>query len=97
MSGIEILEPKYSESVIPFIWNFDDETTIISSATVTIIDLSGADSSTSAMLHGSVYLSTGKITQLIQGGIVGITYLIKMSATLPSGAIIVEKSYLPII
>ena len=96
MTPTQDLSPKDLAEIVPIIWQFTDGTTTINSATVTVTDPTSADPTPSAMLFGSVALGSGTVAQFIQGGIVGITYNVKMTAHLPDDSIVVARARLPV-
>lgn len=92
MSGV-ILGPKDPDSTEYFRFDYTNDSrfatgeTIIS-ATVTVTVMNGRDSNASALLSGPVIISGLTVSQLITGGILGVTYDIKCLATTSSGQVL---------
>jgi hypothetical protein len=69
----------------------------VSSAVVTCEVASGTDASPSALLSGSPAVSSPNVTQLVIGGLVGVSYYIRCVATLSSGRVLASTALVNII
>lgn len=98
MKPIRFSEKTPTEIVL-LEFDFSLLTTVIFSATITVIRVSGnADTSPSSLLSGPPVLIGGKVQQLVTGGISGTDYGITCSIkTLPaSGQTLELSSVLPV-
>lgn len=98
MKPIRFSEKTPTEIVL-LEFDFSLLTTVIFSATITVIRVSGnADASPSSLLSGLPVLIGGKVQQLVTGGISGTDYGITCSIkTLPaSGQTLELSSVLPV-
>jgi hypothetical protein len=95
---LSYLYTKDPTEIIPLTWQITDAgITAVEPVTVTVSVISGIDSSPSAMLFGAHTLTGGNtITQAIQGGIDGVTYKVKLTATLSDGTKYVHSAVLPV-
>jgi len=59
----------------------------ISSAVVTATVIDGTDADPSAMISGSATISGSLVSQLVIGGVAGVTYCLKCAATFSDGQV----------
>lgn len=79
-----ILPEKASGETIPLVISFADRLQYgetINGASVTVTVLSGTDPSPSSMLSGAVSFTANTLTQVITGGVIGVTYMIVFLVT----------------
>lgn len=69
----------------------------ISSAVVTCEVADGTDASPSALLSGSPVVASPNVTQLVIGGLVGVSYYIRCVATLSSGRVLASTALVNIV
>lgn len=92
----EQLSPKEPAEIIPIVWKYNDAAIVVTLATSTIAVVEGVDPNPSSMLL-SVSYAANVVTQKVQGGIHGVTYKIKMTATLSDGSKFVYAVLLPVL
>lgn len=68
----------------------------ITSAVIAATVLRGTDAAPSALLSGSKTISGAKITQLVQGGIENVVYLVSSTATTSTGQVLLDECFLTI-
>lgn len=79
-----ILPEKASGETIPLVVSFADRLQYgesINGATVQVTVLSGTDANPSAMLSGSPSFTSSTVTQIITGGVIGVTYMVVFVVT----------------
>lgn len=88
--------PKEPAEIIPIKWTFDDPSIVVNGASSTVTVDTGVDSNPAAIL-GAATFSGNTFTQIVQGGIHGVVYKIKTTATLGDGSRFVYTVLLPVI
>lgn len=91
-----IFDAKIQGVARPLVFDFTGQLgpgETISSATVTAIVHSGADSSPSAFLSGSPEIAGEKITQDLADGVLGVTYELLCVANIRAGYSIVQTGF----
>lgn len=92
---MRMTDPKAPDEVIPATFDFSELVTEINSVSVEVSIKSGSDSNPAALLYSSAQIKGAEVSQLIQGGIDGVIYLIKMHIT-SGDTQYTEGVYLPI-
>jgi hypothetical protein len=69
----------------------------ISGATVDAAVASGIDASPSAVISGSATITGQIVTQLVTGGVIGVTYILSCVITTSLGATKIMRGYLAVI
>lgn len=108
VGGNTIFPPKKSGELItlPFDFSstFEDISSAITAASVSVSVYSGTDANPSSLLSGMAGLvvpSNGlpvrRVTQNVTGGVAGVIYLLSCSATTASGLTAIQSGYLAIL
>ncbi len=77
---LDVFSPKAPAEVIPVTFDFKNLLSGIDSATVSVSVKHGSDSNPAALLYSSAQVTGTQVRQLIQGGIDGVVYLIRVDA-----------------
>jgi len=80
MRVMEVLSNKAPAEVIPVTFDFKNLLSSIDSATVSVIVKTGTDSNPAALLYSSTQITGTQVRQLIQDGVNGVVYLIRVDA-----------------
>lgn len=73
------------------------ETALSAVVSIGVAQGGGTDPSPAAVLSGSpTVLPTGMVLQMVQGGVVGVTYRVKAALTLSSGRVLAMSGHLPV-
>ena len=94
-----ILPIKYSNEVKSTAFDLISQLAVgesLSSATVTCTVFSGIDSSPSALISGSATVSGAIATQVITGGVTGVTYNLTCTAVTSAAQTLALQAYLTI-
>jgi hypothetical protein len=96
--SISYLDTKDPAEIIPITWNIADAgITVVEPVTVAVSVITGIDASPASMIYGSHTITGGNIImQIIQGGVDGVTYKIKLTATLSDGTKYVHSAVFPV-
>jgi hypothetical protein len=86
---MELFDPKDPTEIIPLTFDFSVELaaaqTIQGTPTVAVTVYSGTDASPGAILSGAATVLGARVRQNVQGGLVDVQYLIKVTATTNTG------------
>lgn len=77
---IETLSSKAPAEVVPITLDFKNLLASIDALSVSVIVKSGIDNNPAALLYSSAQIVGTQVRQLIQGGIDGVVYVIRMDA-----------------
>ncbi len=69
----------------------------ISTAVTTAATYSGTDASPSSIINGSATISGQKVTQSVQDGTLGVTYLLTCTITTSAGQTLLLEAFLTIV
>lgn len=97
MTYRSIFDAKVSGTNVRLVFDFTSSLAVgetISSASTAATTYSGTDATPSAIISGAAAISGGQVTQTITGGVVGVTYLLKCSATTSLGYALERSGYL---
>ncbi len=72
-------------------------TETISSASTTAATYSGTDASPSSVISGSAAISGQKVTQVVTGGTLGVTYLLTCTATTSLNQVLLLTGFLVVV
>lgn len=108
VGGNAVFSPKKSSELITLTFDFsstfEDITSAINAASVSVSVYSGTDANPSALLSGVAALVTPanglpvrKVTQNVTGGVAGVIYLLSCSATTASGLTAIQTGLLAIL
>ena len=76
-----VFSSKDPAEVVPVTFDFKNLVASIDSATVSISVKTGTDGNPAALLYSSAQITGTQVRQLIQGGVDGVVYLIRVDAT----------------
>jgi len=76
-----VFSRKAPAEVIPVTFDFKNLLDGIDSATVSVSIKTGTDANPAALLYSSAQITGTQVRQLIQGGVDGVVYLIRVDAT----------------
>lgn len=98
MPTVTLLEVKDPSEVLLIPFRYDNLATgeTISSATVTATVHSGTDATPSAIISGAVTISGSTVTQKIIGGVSGVVYKLRCSATTSASRTLIIPALLPV-
>ena len=100
MGNMQVLDQKSPEAVTKVTWDFLSQLgagETLTLATVSVSVWTGVDPSPAAILDGAPSLSGSQVSQLIQDGIAGVVYKIRVQASTSLGQIVVMYSYLAVV
>lgn len=92
---IKTLDPKAPAEVIPVGIDFSRLVSTIDSVDISVSVKKGVDANPAAILLANVQITLAEVRQLIQGGVDGVVYLIRMDVY-AGNEVYSEAVYLPI-
>ncbi len=91
---------KYAAETRKEVFDFTSRLAVgetLSSASTTATVYSGTDASPSAIISGAASIAGAQVTQAITAGTLGVTYLLKCSATTSTSQVLLLDAFLVIV